>query len=443
MRIRKKLFRIIIIVAAFVALPLGASGQSSSINTFSPYSFFGLGDLSTQGSVAVRGMGGAGVAIRDFTAINTLNPAAYSAISRRSALFSVGMEGQSYYLKDANASSSYYSFNIREIAVQFPFGQGIGFAFSITPYSNVGYRVAGSDLQGEPGSGIDYISRLYAGSGGLNQYKAGIGWELWKGKLSLGVEAVYYQGNINREYTLTVTPMTGTGTFANIYGSDTDQIHTVFMNAGLQAFLVNTPTHLLSLGAVYRMGGNMQGKRISYVPHYPEGLGNISSAVSAVRNETSTLNLTMPHTAIVGLYFSKPKYTIAADYTFASWGSSNKNNSTGQYSFRNTHAAAAGVEFTPNAIDARNYLKRCTYRIGVRYSDYYMRISGHDINEAAVTLGVGFPLDPRRRNSIDLGIEAGMRGTTRNGLIKENYIKFSLGFKFFGDDYWFQKIKYN
>jgi hypothetical protein len=105
----------------------------------------------------------------------------------------------------------------------------------------------------------------------------------------------------------------------------------------------------------------------------------------------------------------------------------------------------------PNRFDVRNYLKRVSYRIGVRYGDYYQSFEGHNIRQWAVTAGFGFPLRFMGATSINAGIELGSRGDLssiimpklgkRVGFIQQNYIKVNLGFSLFGEDYWFVRPK--
>ncbi|MBO7311672.1 MAG: hypothetical protein J6U82_02550, partial [Alistipes sp.] len=59
-------------------MPFGVSAQSSSINAYSPYSMYGMGEILTPGSAQMRSMGGVGIALRNYGQINPLNPAAAS-----------------------------------------------------------------------------------------------------------------------------------------------------------------------------------------------------------------------------------------------------------------------------------------------------------------------------------------------------------------------------
>ena len=83
---------------AVVALVMSTSAvmaQTSSINAFSPYTMYGIGEINTPGSLQIRSMGGAGVAMRQVGTINLLNPASHSLVSRKSFMLDFGMEGQS------------------------------------------------------------------------------------------------------------------------------------------------------------------------------------------------------------------------------------------------------------------------------------------------------------------------------------------------------------
>lgn len=437
MQIRNRSFALL---AAIVLLPFAAAGQSSSINAYSPYSFFGLGDINQQGSSAIRAMGGAGVAIRDFSSINYLNPAAYSAVWQRSALFNVGLEGQNYYLTDVDPTtgqerhSSHNSFNLRDLAFQLPLASGVGLAFSLTPYSSVGYRLHDRIIDGNIGE----LSRSYTGQGGLNQFKLGVGYEIWKNRLSIGAEVVYFHGNIERNYSLIPISVVGSGIYLPMHGTDRERINSFAGNFGIQAVLMNKNDNVLNLGAVYRMGGRLRGDVTEHIPHS----GSTEPVDNAVRYRNNPLSMEMPHTVIVGLNFVRPSYSLALDYTYGTWGAVNSDlTSRDGVSFRNTHAVSFGGEVVPNAKNVRSYLSRCAYRFGVRYSQYYMVFDGNSFDDKAITLGVGFPI--KTRNSIDVGIELGTRGTTSHGLVRENYFKFSIGIRLFGDDYWFMKLKYD
>ena len=119
MRNNKRIF-CFAIITALLAVPVVTFAQDeSSINTFSPYTFYGVGDFAVQGPSYLRAMGGAGVAFHSPGMSNSLNPAALGAMQRNTFLFNFGMEGQNFYSKTVDKKTSYNTFNIRDVAVSF------------------------------------------------------------------------------------------------------------------------------------------------------------------------------------------------------------------------------------------------------------------------------------------------------------------------------------
>lgn len=68
---------LLFVVMSFCVLPLSA--QDDAYNAYTPYSMFGIGDISKQGTAYNKSMGGVGIATRDKGHINILNPAAVTA----------------------------------------------------------------------------------------------------------------------------------------------------------------------------------------------------------------------------------------------------------------------------------------------------------------------------------------------------------------------------
>ena len=84
--LKGKFDKILLIIAVmFCTLPMGA--QNDAYNTFSPYSMYGIGDLSKFGTAYNRSMGGVGIATRDKRNLNILNPAAVTERDIQSFMF--------------------------------------------------------------------------------------------------------------------------------------------------------------------------------------------------------------------------------------------------------------------------------------------------------------------------------------------------------------------
>lgn len=441
MRLNSKLLRILTVAILAGAVPAGLSAQSSSINAFSPYSFYGIGDIITPGTASMRSMAGAGLGFRSASEMNYINPAAYGAIGQKSLLFSISGEGQNYYLHNADTKSSFNSFNIRDVGISMPLAKNLGFGLIVAPYSEVGYRVNVLDNNPISHSDIGQVKYLYEGEGGITQFKAGIGWKITD-RILIGAELAYYHGNIGRYYQQEIKRITGTGAYSQVNGRKTERVNSFFGTFGIQADLISRAETKLTLGATYQMGGKMNSDVTEYVLFNPT-FSSGTAWQDYLRFTQEKSDFSLPTVYSAGLYLTRPKWSAAADYSYSDWGNENHSDITNDVTFHNTHTIKVGAKYTPNANDIRRFMNKVTYRAGVRYSNYYMNVKGTPINETAFTFGVGIPLGRTGVNKLDLGIEYGMRGAVTKGLIKENIFKFSIGFTLFGDDEWFVRYKYN
>ncbi len=436
-------------------LPIALSAQTSSINAFSPYSMYGIGEINTQGTLQMRAMGGAGVAQRLPSAVNTLNPASYSSTLQRSFLFNFGVDG-AYYKNTQNrysegttslAKTGYGTFNFHEVALQFPITRGLGVGLSLNPYSSVGYRMKSYDEQDEIWGDVGRVQYAHDGEGDITEVKLGIGWEVFK-HFSIGAAIQYYWGEIDRNYSTKVLNNYGEGAFSSTIGNEAYYVSRIKAQFGLQWNVLFTKKNILTLGATYDLGGNLNPK-ISNKVYIDD---NFSTEVS---NVDKRLELRLPSQVSVGLYYQNPKVSVAADYSYQNWGARNARKeiiSDGfEVAYNDTHTIKAGVEYTPNIYDARRYMRRVHYRIGFRYGDYYQTFQNHKVHQYVLTAGLGFPLKFMGMSSIDVGFEYGRRGdrtmlkvaNSSLGMVRQDYFKFSVGFSMFGEDYWFVRPKFD
>jgi long-subunit fatty acid transport protein len=146
--------------------------------------------------------------------------------------------------------------------------------------------------------------------------------------------------------------------------------------------------------------------------------------------------------------------SAGVDYIYQNWESNeayDKVEGAATVAYKNTSTIKLGIEYTPNRMDIRHYLNRWAYRAGFRYGNYYQSFEGKTLYQYAVTAGVGVPVRFLGRSSIDVGIEVGKRGNTSSitvdgkqlGLVRQCYVKFSLGLSLFGEDSWFVRYKYD
>lgn len=439
---------------------MGVAAQqlTSSVNTYSPYSMYGMGELSTKGNVIQRSMGGIGVAMWSNNMVNVMNPAAYALTPQQSFLFNFGVEGGHFRnVQDKFAASqtnlvrtAYNTVNIHDIAFQMPLAKNLGLGFSLTPYSNVGYNMYRDDLSDDIIGNIGRVNYQYTGDGDVTEVKAGLGWKPVR-SLAIGVAAMYYWGNINRSYNTVVTNITGDGSYFSTRGIDTYDVSRIKFQAGIMWNPIYQDQRILTFGATYDLGGAVNPDMVKYVY-----VDNILESVVRLE-EDSALPLRLPQQVSAGFFYQTLKIRVGADYVYQDWGNRNvdfvESDGTGvRVAYTDTHTVKVGLEVTPRYSDVAHYLNRVSYRVGARMGDYYQTFGGGRVKQYAVTAGLGFPIRLFGRSSINLGFEAGMRRPDSDtimisdkaaGTIRQTYYKFSLGLNLFGEDRWFVRQKFN
>jgi hypothetical protein len=117
----------------------------------------------------------------------------------------------------------------------------------------------------------------------------------------------------------------------------------------------------------------------------------------------------------------------------------NNYNTIDNISYKKSEKYSIGGYYTPNSNPFSSYAQRITYRAGLRYEQTGLVVNSTSINDAALTLGMGFPITGSLSN-MNVGLEYGKKGTSSNGLVQENYFNLNLSFTL--NDKWFVKRKF-
>lgn len=436
-----------------------ASAQESSINAYSPYTMYGVGELGVMGNAINRSMGGVGVAWRSSQMVSMLNPAGYSATMPKSFILDVSVEGsfvenqQNKYDAAGNfiktARSPRNSINVREVAVQFPITKGLGMGLSLMPYGSVGYNMLSYEQSEDSWATVGNVLYAYEGDGDLTEVKLGIGWEPIR-NLSFGIAAKYFWGHISKSYASMVSnDYVGVGSFVSTVGTDEFSVSSFKFQLGVQWSVIADQKRMLTVGATYDFGGPLNPKV------YKSVVINDILATEVVGSDSKG-EMRLPHTVNLGAMYQDSRFSAGLDYEYQSWGGDDAFYTEETYNkmsvgYVDTHTVKMGFEYTPNRFDVRRYLRRVAYRVGARYGNYYQSFAGQTVTQYAITAGFGFPLRFMGATSIDVGVEFGSRGSLssvktaemsqRIGLIRQNYFKVSLGLSLFGEDYWFVRPK--
>jgi hypothetical protein len=418
---------------------------------------YGLGNLTNSSGSAFAGMGGASIGFRnggfDTTGdirLNLSNPASLSGIVPQTFVFDVGLTGSNVYARQRSAEgmlkTSFNTFNFSNITLAMPLiGNRLGLALSMSPYSEVGYKIHNDDDSYLDDLGV--VRYFYDGEGDVTEAKAALGFQLSR-NLSIGAEVNYLWGNIDRKYEAQILPYTGSGTYNSVNAATNEKVSRAFAAFGVQYTPVNKARTRLTVGATYRMGGKLNSDVRDYIPS-----NNIFEDV--IRLDEYKSPTYMAQKIGAGVWFHRPKWAVAADYIFEDWGAHNKPDVLNDVRYVNTNTFKVGGQYTPNRYDIRgrfvSFFNRMTYKAGFRTGANYLEFLGVPMNEHAVSLGVDIPFKATTVSALSVGIEYSQRGslgkvgTPREALVKERYFKINVGVMLFGGDhdYWFRKYKYN
>ncbi len=430
----------IILLSVFLIISVYASAQSGTYGAYSPYSIFGIGNISKEGTSFNKSMGGVGIATRNKRFINYLNPAAVTARDSLSFMGDFGLSQSNTVFTQGDIRSAKNTFNIYDFVLSFPIYRSSAFMVGITPYSDVGYDFShietDEDIIGNTGN-ITYDSY---GTGSVYQLFAGAGATFWK-RLSVGAEVIFLFGNIDK-----VTNMNYSNSSYRSLNSGNDlTVRGVTGKFGLQYEQKLGGNVSMIVGATYRMGSKVRGYSTDY------RYATQSTVTDTLRYSVDTLKnsgLKFGDEIGVGISFKGgDKWCAEFNYLRSDWRYSGMDSATGFSSvgssvFKTTvsNSFRAGFEIVPNRNDIRYYFRRCAYRAGVYYDQAYYKLDGNNINSIGLTLGITLPVF-KWYNGISLGVDLGQRASSRNNMIRERYATFNVGFNI--HDIWFQKPRYN
>ena len=125
----------------FMALVLcaGVNAGAQAFGSYTPYSFFGVGDLAPAGSAYNKTMGGVGIANRNNRFINLTNPASVTARDSLAFMADFSLYSDNKMFKQGSMTSVSNTFNINDLAMSFPIYRSSAFMVGVMPYSSVGY----------------------------------------------------------------------------------------------------------------------------------------------------------------------------------------------------------------------------------------------------------------------------------------------------------------
>ena len=420
------------ILASFVLATLTTSAFAQS-TTNSPYSQFGLGDLTDQSVSFNKGMNGVGLGMHRGNEVNPMNPASYSSVDSLTFLFDAGMSGQITNYSENGKKFSAKSGGFDYVSALFRAFKNVGVSFGVLPYSNIGYEYLQSGILDDRDE--TEVASQYSGEGGLHQMYIGAGFRPIK-PLSVGFNLSYLWGDYSRS--MATVESSNLSVLAKEYRAD---ISSYKLDFGVQFDLPLNKKDYLTLAAVWSPGHSLKSD--------PECLiANVKTSISKADTTTYVISdgLKIPTTFGFGVaYHHAQNLRVGADLHIQKWGSVDFPSYTaGVYALKSgllkdSYRLNLGGEWTPNPM-ARSVFKRIQYRAGVGMVTPYYYINGKEgPKEFSASLGFGIPIANGYNNRSVLHISGQFVRRSADNLIKENMFRLNIGFTF--NEKWFAKWK--
>lgn len=406
------------ILSIILCILLLSIGATSAIFAGGPiYTRFGVGDLLHYGGSRLDAMGGAGISLIGDGFLNRLNPAGIARIPF--TRFSAGFEYSGYSSADANGTGFYGRGAFKGLGIGFPISRDHGIAMLIetSPFSTVNYATQTKD---------SLLIQDFYGTGGLSMISVGATYAPMK-KLTFGAKMNHVYGRTRQVGNFTFSDPTFLNSEiqrSEYYGGYTFTIGGIF--DGFSELFNSPALEPLSFGVVVTTPTTMNV--------------DIESVLSTSQSIDTTLKGTgkveLPVSFGFGLsYLIANRYVVTGDASFMQWQNAQFFGSA-LPQLRNSARLGVGFEALPLR-ETDSFLNRIAYRAGIYYNATNYIVNGTGINEIFVTGGVGVPIGPDTR--LNIGLQAGTRGTTTNGLQRDTILR--LSFSLSSSEIWFMKIE--
>jgi hypothetical protein len=424
----------------------------------SPYSRYGLGDLTPNHNIFTRGMGGVSAANVDYQSINFVNPASLGSITN--TIFDVGVEAAFRTLKSTNpvkkftSANSYFSY--LQLGVPLATAKmrrnniGWGLNFGLKPVTKINYKI---EKYGR--TGIDSNYSVFEGNGGINQAFVGTGVRVKN--FSAGISAAYMFGN--KDYSTRVSFINDTVTYYKSNSENKTTFGGVLLTAGLQYDIVLNDKQLKNktetVAKILRLGvyGNLQQKLKANRDDIKESFnydvnGGVYRIDSVYEAKNVKGNIDYPASFGGGFTYQDAHWTFGADYETTRW--SNYKYYGAADAVQNNWIIRAGAQYYPAKLGTpfKKYFNFVKYRAGFYYGPDYIK-TNNNRPDYAFTLGTGMPLSSLQRLGynpesglvmLNTALEIGGRGD-KNTNVREGVVRFSIGISMSAN--WFIKRKYN
>jgi long-subunit fatty acid transport protein len=420
-------------IVLLIIVGIRANAQTNTVSNptseheNNPYSRYGIGQMSYGDNVALQGMGDISAAFESPYEMNTDNPASYTFL--KLTTYEAGLYAITRNVASGDLSYQTGTATLSYMNIGVPIGKKAGLCIGVRPVSTMFYNLADTSQ-----TNIGQTQGLYNGSGSLNYFYIGAAYKIKS--FSFGVNAGYMFGQIN-----TSTQLNNIDTAVLAYNSNFvnyTKIGGIYWDAGVMYEHAIKKDLLLRIGATLSLKQSLNATQTLYsVSTYALIDTFVQDTASTGQGVNGKIVLPMSYSFGVQLA-STDKWMLGINYAATEWTQFRSFGSPD--SLANSYKISIGGEYTSNAANTRNYWSRVTFRGGLYFGRDEVFLANTYLNLYGITAGASLPVK-RSTSHIHVGLDLGTVGTKSEGLIKETYVRFSVGFSF--NDRWFVKRKYD
>lgn len=426
----------------------------------SPYSRFGLGDISSDKFVPSLTMGGLSAALSDPYFTNLSNPASLAALQATS--FELGFDVFKSTLKvpSTNQSQDYWGGNLNYFSLAFPvinpvnrlldrrsqdFNWSMGIA--LLPFSRVNHYSSREKFL----ENIGTVQEENEGSGGLNKvlFSNGVKYKKFYAGFSVG----YLFGTIKNEQAILYQDLDLA--FHNYILNEASYRGLLF-KSGLQYEVDLSKgkgaenirdVKMITLGLSSSSGTKFRTLSTDYTALKGLRFGGLADEFPE-DEETDTLSYQtdierfgkLAGDLSLGIVYRRgARWLLGANLTFIN--GKGYENDLSDYRLQNALQLGFGMQYTPDYASYNSYWKRVMYRAGLQFGTDPRVVNSEQIKQFSLNAGIGLPVVVSRQLSfINLGVNYGNH--SGNIPIKENVLGFSVGVTL-NNNLWFLKRKFD
>lgn len=371
------------------------------------YSRYGIGDQIHSSTARRLGFGSTGSAVIDRDYIDGYNPASWTDL--RFTRFGISLKYLGANYSDLNNSSFHTNVIFSGFTIGFPVQRdlGISMAIGLIPVSALSYNINESKNNIHFG---DY-SEKFSGKGSMSKVFFGSSVKI-PSNISIGATIEYYTGTNNYKSSLEFLE---TSAFTDVF------YETRYKYSGLGGTI-----SLISGNIIELFNESDTEFRLSLMANFTSDLVTDTSLATntslgeLVSNEGETTTI-IPTKYTFGASFAwNKKYLLLFDLLYQPWSEYQFN---GEYDshLKDLSRYSLGFEYKDKTIGMHaSTFEQMSFRAGFSYEETQYTFDGININTLAVHGGVTIPFGDI--NLIDFSISAGVRGTTDNNLVKEEFI---------------------